>query len=41
MDTLNIRKKIGLFALVGFLLSNTNSFSQDSNFHKVDWVKFK
>jgi hypothetical protein len=32
MGTLNIRGKIGLFALVGLLLSNTNAFSQDKNF---------
>ena len=33
MGTLNIRKTIGLFVFAGFLLSNTNAFSQDSNFY--------
>jgi hypothetical protein len=33
MGTLIIKKTIGLFVFAGLLLSNTNTFSQDSNFH--------
>jgi hypothetical protein len=33
MGTLNIRKKIGLFVLVGILTANISAFSQDPNFH--------
>lgn len=33
MGTLNIKKKIGSFALTGLLLANINAFSQDKNFY--------
>lgn len=33
MGSINIKRKIGLFVLVGILTANINAFSQDPNFH--------